>query len=83
MPGTNRKVHATVQCHGCEKFGHYLYHCPGDDERQNLNVGDEVEREEEDEEKEVGAQNMQIEEMLDEDVFSSDNGSCLVDFRDF
>ena len=26
---------------------------------------------------------MQIEEMLDEDGFSSDDGSCLVDFRDF
>jgi len=49
VPGTNGKFQATVQCHGCEKFGHDLSHCPGDDERENLNVGDEVEREEEDE----------------------------------
>ena len=28
VPGTNGKVHATVQCHNCHKFGHYILHCP-------------------------------------------------------
>ena len=60
VPGTAGKTHATVNCYGCGKYGHYLSHCPEENGQQNLNVEDEPNEEGEDVQEDEGAQNMHI-----------------------
>ena len=80
VPGTNGKDHASIQCHSCQKFGHYLSHCPEENGQQNMNVEEE---ESEEDTKDEGAQNMQIEEIIRGKDSSSSDESYLVDFANF
>ena len=45
-PGTNGRMYDHIKCRGCDKYGHYLSHCPEVKEQQNLNVKDESDKEE-------------------------------------
>ena len=74
VPGNNGKVHPTIKCHGCGKHGHCLTNCPEDNGNQHLNLKSGSD-DKEVEVKEEGAQHMQIKEVFDESVSSSDNGS--------
>ena len=83
FPGTNGKTQPTVKCHGCNKHGHYISHCPEENGQQNLNIG-KMRGEKDDEVEEIkGAHNLQIRELLDNGDSPSSNESYIVDFSDF
>ena len=61
IAGTNGKVYTTVKCHKCEKYGHYLSHCP-EDVQQHVNIKEPKEEENETENK-AGISHLQLQEL--------------------
>lgn len=81
-PGDDGKLHPTIKYHCCKKHGHYLSNFPGGGDKQNLNLKEESEDDKE-AIQDAGAQHLQMQNILEEDNSLSDNGSYLIDFRDF
>ena len=82
VPGTNKNVYLQIKCRGYGAFGHHLSHCPETERQQNLNVESEEPNEEKEEEIVEGDQHMQLEEMMEDAVYSSSDGLYLLDFRE-
>jgi len=80
VPGTNGRVYAIIQCRNCHRFGHYLSHCPEASGQQNMYIEEE---ENEGDTKDEEAQNIQIEEIIRSEDYSSSDESYLVDFASF
>lgn len=83
VPRTNGKTYASVKCYGCDKFGHYLSHCPEENGQQNMDIEEDHAKNDEDIKEDEGDQNLQIEDMLEDGDSLSNNDSYLVDFSDF
>ena len=83
LSGTNEKGHASIKYHECNKFEHYLSHCPEIEGNQYLMIEEEEEPDDEKEQKDEGANHMKFLVMINEVDLSSSDGSYMVNFRNF
>ena len=82
VSGTNGKLYKNVQCHGCNKWGHYVSHCP-EAGQQHMHVKQEKQdKEDQDSDNEItGMSNLQIEQLeLSSESSCGSDESYMFDF---